>query len=87
MNDNPHARIAHNAELLPQLNAANAAGDHQAAQRIILKLKPSADLLLMLHESFGAEGIEGMDTSEAERVLGKDWKEHDFHELVSKLHA
>lgn len=87
MNDNEHERIAHNAELLPQLIAANAAGDLQAAERIIKKLHPSADMLVWLHEAFGDEGIEGMDTREAERVLGQDWKERDFHDLVSKLHA
>ena len=77
MNDNLPERIAHNAELLPQLNAAIAAGDFQAAER----------LLLVLKESFGAESVEGLDASEAERIFGADWKERGFHELVSKLHA
>jgi hypothetical protein len=87
MNDNLPERIAHNAKLLPQLNAAIAAGDFQAAERLLRKSQPAAGLLLVLKESFGAESVEGLDTREAERVFGADWKERDFHELVSKLHA
>lgn len=87
MNDNLPPRLAHNAELLPQLNAAIAAGDFQAAERLIRKSQPTAGLLLVLKESFGAESVDGMDTSEAERVFGLDWMDRDFYELLQILHS
>jgi len=87
MNDNMQERIAHNADILPQLNAAITSGDELTAQALLSKLRLPAVSLLILEEAFGKEAVAELDTSEAERVFGRDWMEGDHDKHADKLHV
>ena len=83
------ARFSANDEILGKLQEARATGDHEAEKAFFRQLVIPAVSLLMMKENLGSDYIkdEGLNTSEAERVFGKDWLERDNDELAKLLYS